>query len=437
LQSSIAILGCGWSGVLASYFLLIKSLNLDIVCIDKDIKLGGLLRSINASRFIFDIGGSHVIFSNDKRILSKILSFLDNNIVEHQRKTYISLGEFFVPYPFENGIWILPPKMRAEILISFIEAVINRSKDYSWRPKNFRSWIYGFFGKDIARLYLEPYNEKIWKRDLDTIDVDWVYTPGRLPIPDWRDIVRSGVGIPTKGYKEQATFYYPLKGGIQTLYNVVLEKAMAKGLRIIKGKRIESIRRAGNRWIINDFIEAKRIISTIPLNELVKAMGAPEYILKLAEQLDYNSVAIIGVALKRKAPDMHWIYVPDKSIVFHRYAWVSNYSPYNTPDSTKYSSIIAEITILPYQKINREELIIKTIDGLKRLGIVSESEKEVLFTKIWIHKYGYPIHTITTNKARDKIVEYLKKYEITILGRWGIWKYINMDKIVKSAVELE
>ena len=253
--------------------------------------------------------------------------------------------------------------------------------------------------------------------------------PGRMPVPDWKDVVRSGAGIVSEGYREQLRFFYPSRGGIQALYNSVLEKAIARGLRIIKGMKVERIRRVGNRWIINDRIEAKRVISTIPLNELVEALNVSEYILKLARQLDYNSVAVVGLALRKRAPDMHWIYVPDKNVVFHRYAWISNYSPFNTPNNSRYSSIIAEITIPPQQKVNEEELVRETIDGLKKLGIVSESEKEILFIKIWIHEYGYPIHTIMSNKARKEILEHIKEHKITTLGRWGTWKYVNIDKI--------
>ncbi len=429
LNTDIIILGCGWAGVLVAYFIFEKFPSVNVICIDKENEIGGLMRTKNINNFVFDVGGSHIIFSRDQQVLREMLSFLSNNIIEHRRKTYVYLDGVYVPYPFENGIWVLPPKKRAEILVTFVETLLERAKDSEWRPRNLREWVYGFFGKEIARLYLGPYNEKIWKRDLDEIDVDWVYTPGRLPIPNWRDVVRSGAGVPTEGYREQTTFFYPLRGGIQALYNAVLERAIARGLKIVRGMRVEKVRRVGDRWVINDVIEAKRIVSTIPLNELVKALNAPEHILKLARQLDYNSVAIVGIALRKRAPDMHWIYVPDKSIVFHRYAWISNYSPYNTPNNNEYSSIIAELTIQPQRKIDMEYIIDKTIDDLKKLHIISESEKESLFTRIWINRYGYPVHTKTSSIARAKLLNYVNKLGITTLGRWGTWRYLNMDKI--------
>lgn len=430
----IAILGCGWAGVLASYFALEVFRGASVACIDMEYELGGLLKTEVVNGFVFDVGGSHIIFSRDGKVLEDMLSFLGDNVVSHRRRTFVYLDGEYVPYPFENGIWSLPPQVRAEILVSFVETLIERAKDPNWRPKSLRDWIYGFFGREIAGLYLEPYNEKIWKRPLDTIDVDWVYTPGRLPIPNWRDVVRSGAGVATEGYREQARFYYPLKGGIQALYDAVLKKALNRGLKVVKGVKVKKIKRIGEGWKINDTIEAKRIISTIPLRELVRALEAPEHVLKLTEQLDYNRVAVVGLALRKRAPKMHWVYVPDKSIVFHRYAWISNYSPYNTPGG-EFSAIIAEITIPPWENVDQEKLVEETIEGMKRLGILSESEKELLFAKIWVNPYGYPVHTLSTTRARKEILGYLREHEIYTLGRWGTWRYLNMDKVYKEVRE--
>ena len=434
MYADIVVLGCGWASILVGYFILQKSSNVSIVCIDKMRGLGGLLKSETVNGFIFDVGGSHVIFSRDTATLKKMLSFLDNNVVVHRRRAYIFLEGEFVPYPFENGIWVLSPEKRANILVSFLEALLERARHPSWRPKTFKEWIYGFFGKEIAKIYLEPYNEKLWKRDLSEIDVDWVYMPGRLPIPDWRDVVRAGVGIATEGYREQATFYYPLRGGIQALYNAVLEKAVERGLKIIKGVKVDRIKRVEKRWIINNNIESKKIVSTIPINELLYAIDAPEHIVKLARMLDYNSVVVVGVALKKNSPHMHWVYIPDRNIVFHRYAWISNYSPYNAPKS--YSSIIAEITVRPSQKVDYDNILGQTIEGLKRLNVVSESEREVLFAKVWFNEYGYPIYRLNHSKIRREIINYLNDIGIKLTGRWGLWHYWNMDKVFSEAFKL-
>jgi len=85
--------------------------------------------------------------------------------------------------------------------------------------------------------------------------------------------------------------------------------------------------------------------------------------------------------------------VPDEDIIFHRYVWVSNYSPHNAPKGK--SLLLAEVTILPWQSID-EKLVDRVVEDLVRLGVVEE--KDVLFSKMWFHKYGYPIHHIGTSR---------------------------------------
>jgi len=426
----------------AAYHLLRKGVK-DVVCIDGDTAPGGLMKTVELNGFIFDIGGSHIIFSSNESILEEILSFLGSNVIKHYRETSVQLHDIFAPYPLENGLYVLPPSLRAEILTSFIESLLELAKDPLRKPRNLEEYFRCYFGRELTEIYLKPYNEKIWKKSLNEIDVDWLSIPGRLPVPSWKDVVKSAIGIPTVGYKEQAIFYYPLRGGIQTLYNSVLNRALDLGLTLITGIEVRSIKRdAYGKWIVNDKIEAKKIVSTIPLKELVHIINIPDIsheLTRYSKFLDFNSLIVIGIALRKKAPDMHWVYVPDKNIIFHRYAWISNYSPYNTPNQNELSSLIVEITLRPeeFKSIRMERIIDKVIQDLKNLNLVSESEREMLFTKAWVHTYGYPIHTHQSNNARTQILNSLSNIDVVSLGRWGTWRYLNMDKIFEESKYLK
>lgn len=71
LYVNVAVLGCGWAGILVSYFILQRTSSLNVVCIDKFGLLGGLLKSETINGFTFDVEGSHVIFSRDVEVLKK------------------------------------------------------------------------------------------------------------------------------------------------------------------------------------------------------------------------------------------------------------------------------------------------------------------------------------------------------------------------------
>jgi protoporphyrinogen oxidase len=107
-MSRIIIFGGGWSGLLAS--IKVKSLypRSEVICIDKSFD-GGLLRSEIIDGHLFDTGGSHVVFSKNQKVISSMLS-MGNKWVKRKRAAYILLNNHFVPYPFENGIYLLPQK---------------------------------------------------------------------------------------------------------------------------------------------------------------------------------------------------------------------------------------------------------------------------------------------------------------------------------------
>lgn len=219
-------MGCGWSGIIAA--LRIKDLLhvAEVVCVDRDFR-GGLLRSEKIDSYLFDVGGSHVVFSRDPSVIEGIVS-MGGRWISKERRAFVFLDGVFVPYPFENGIYVLPPEKRARYGISLIRAHLQGIKN----PRNFKEWILNSFGEEVAHDYLLPYNEKIWKRPLEEISADWVYIPGRLPLPSLEDVIKAIAGLETKGYIENATFYYP-DGGIITQYLSALSKAKNEGISLI------------------------------------------------------------------------------------------------------------------------------------------------------------------------------------------------------------
>ncbi|MEM0469488.1 MAG: FAD-dependent oxidoreductase [Desulfurococcaceae archaeon] len=420
------VLGCGWAGILTSKALAEQGLR--VVCLEKESTVGGLLRSEYVGGFTIDIGGSHVIFSKSKEILGRMLSMLGNNVCSHTRLSYVKLMETLVPYPLENGLYVLPVEERYEALVSFLEALLSLRD--GWEPGNLEEWIYGLFGRWIANKYLVPYNKKIWKRPLNEIDVDWVHTPGRLPIPDWRDIVKSALGMPTIGYSEQAKFYYPFKGGIYALFEPVLKEAVDRGVQIITNYPVSSIRKMDRHLVVNNEIRSKRVYSTIPLPDLIKVLEVDvSYGPEQLDFLDYNKIVVVAVAVDKRAPNHHWIYVPDERILFHRYAWLSNYSPCNAPPGK--SLVIAEISV-PRGVDVPANVVERTIDDLEKLGVFESGE--VIFAKKYVHEYGYPIHRINASTKRSEVLVEVNKHGIVSLGRWGSWRYLNMDMVLMDVL---
>lgn len=430
-MSDFTVLGGGWAGLLSAYELSLKFPDATITVLEKSSfeERGGLLKTKFILGHSFDVGGPHILFSRNAAILEKVKGILGSNVKRMHRKVFIFLNGKFIPYPFENGMYLLPKIQRSKIGEQIIERITNYEHSNEGIPRSFLEWIYMTFGTEMSDTYLRPYNEKIWKRDLSKMDADWVYTPGRLPLPSLSEIVKSIAGLREEGYKEQSYFYYPKKGGIQALYDSLLKLLTSKNNIEVKfNEQVETIFK-GRNWIVNSKYHSKTLISTLPLPELIHMLK--DYGLKYQskEEFDYNKVITVGLVLDCPTPSQLAVYVPESDVIFHRYSWMSYL---DKPTRQKYSSILAEITIPKGRDIvDSTYYVERAVKDFKKLKVISR-DTEVIAAESWINEYGYPIYMDGHSRLRDGVLKSIEKLNIYSVGRWGSWHYWNTDKVYEA-----
>jgi protoporphyrinogen oxidase len=361
-----------------------------------------------------------------------LLGLLGNNKTRNRRNTKILYEGHYVKYPFENGLADLPKEENFECLYYFIQNLINKEKGKLKKPRNLKEWCYYTFGKGIAEKYLIPYNEKIWKYPSAKTSLDWVE---RIPDPPIEDIIRSSLGIETEGYAHQLFFYYPKIGGIQSLVNRLKERIAD---RITKKFKIKEIRREDNGWIVSDGREEKtceKIVSTIPVQELIEAISAPKEVKKATRNLKYNSLISVMLGLNTpKAASLSWLYVPNKSILPHRVSFPSNYGPCVAPSGK--SSVVAETTCTVKSEIWRmtdEAVIDRVADDLHNLRILDK--KDICFARARRTEYAYIISDLDHHKNVRIVRDYVTRMGIDLVGRFAESEYMNMDACVRRAMD--
>ena len=417
----VCIIGAGLSGLSLAFMLK----GCDVQVFEREDKIGGLLRSEKIDDWTFDIGGSHIIFSKDRDVLREIVNLI-GNVIEHRRRTYIHYNGRFIKYPFENGIFSLPKTERFEILSDFFHNVLRRERGELKKPSNLLEWFYYVFGRAITEKYLKPYNEKIWKRDLREISLEWV--GNRIPNPPIDDVLRACVGIETEGYTHQLRFYYPLNGGIEAFIKSIAEKTDCEIRTGVKIKEISNEDDSLVLKLVDDEVVCDRVVSTAPIGSTVKLLKDSREIENLIEKLDYNSLTVVGLGCRGKAPDYHWVYVPDEDIVFHRVAFLNNYSPNMCPEGCV--NVIAEISRRPEEK--RKDVVDEVIDGLNELGF----DLNVEVCGVWNWDFAYIVYNHHYAETLKKLRGFLRDHRIIPFGRFGNWEYLNMDAVWKRAKEL-
>jgi protoporphyrinogen oxidase len=428
----IALLGAGVSALSLARTLVERGFPLaDLTLLEAAPIAGGLCRSKTVEGFTYDVAGGHILFSKDRSVLQWMMAEAggEESFVRRERHTKIRFGNRFVHYPFENGLGDLPEQPKFECLKGYVEAWHLRGKHGTGAPSDFLRWIHWRFGEGIARHFMEPYNEKIWKRPLGELSSDWV--AGRVPDAPIDDVLRAAIGQRTEGYTHQASFYYPRRGGFQAITDGM---AARLGARVRLATPVQDlVRTPDGGWRVNGE-PFDLVVSTLPLNDLPDLVPAmPAAAAAAMRGLAFNSIVTVLVALDRPAhPDLSWIYLPHhEQGPVNRVTYMSNYSPELAPEGK--TSFLLEVTLRSEAEAPGAELEREALAGLEAAGLLRR--EEVLFTDRSTCRHAYIVYDHDLAARRAAALAWCRDNGIVPLGRFGRYDYFNSDQCVGAARE--
>jgi len=411
----IVILGAGLAGMSAAFHL--KGREFQIF--ERE-EVGGLCRSVVQNGFTFDYT-DHLLHIHNGYTQELLGILLPNLLIKHQRRAAIYLGGRYIPYPFQANLWALPKEMTKECLLGYIQA-------YNSEPKgeeNFMSWIYQVFGPGIAKYFMIPYNEKLWRIPLSEISLEWVER--FVPRPSLQEMIDGALGTNLKGFGYNKEFLYPIKGGI----NALPQAFQLKVGDVHISKEVESIDIEKSVLTFKDgsVVAYSTLISSLPLNEfLERIVSLREEINTLREHLRFVSVLNINVGVKRDhISEYHWIYYPEHHYPFYRVGFPGNLSPHMAPKGT--SSLSVEISYLPHFPPSVEETQERTLSALISCGILRDDD-EILEKNALMIKHAYVIYDAFRSKQLHRILQFLRSRHIYPIGRYGLWSYSTMEEAI-------
>ena len=427
----IAILGAGISGMALARFLQQGGVPMgSLHLFEAGPVAGGLCLSKTVDGFTYDVAGGHILFSKDADAMQwmKDEAGGDDAFVERDRHTKIRFEDRWVHYPFENGIGDLPKDANFDCLKGYVEAWHARKMTGSEAPADFKNWIRWRFGDGIADHFMDPYNEKIWKRPLEQITSDWV--AGRVPDAPVEDVLRAAVGIRTEGYTHQSIFYYPKTGGFQGITDG-LAGTLESQIRL--NTPVTSVRRKADGWSVTDE-DFDVVVNTIALTYLPEIIeGLPDDVARAMRELEYNGLVTYLVAMDREEhPNLSWIYLPQKKQgPANRVTYMSNYSPGNAPEGK--TSFLIEITTPGGQPFPGQELEQEMLQGLEVAGLLKRDE--ILFTDRSQVNHAYVVFDHEYHHRRALVLDWMEAQGLNPLGRFGRFEYDNSDQCVIKARE--
>lgn len=425
------IIGAGFAGIAAAH-----KLKDNCLILEKEARPGGLCRTDIIKGFVFDYTG-HFMHLRKPETTKYVLENSGVKMQKISRKAYIFSHGVYTDYPYQVNNYGLPGEIVAENLTGFLSA--NTKGNVS--KKNFKEWIYTALGAGIAKNFMVPYNLKLFKYPLEKLTLEWM---GRfVPSPSIDEVMQGIMPRGKGGVGYNASFYYPEKGGIESVIRGLYAGVVKGQGSRVKGQgskfkdqvaRLKAqVKKIDLRKRVVYYAGGKEgyetLISTMPLPALVKLTGDKKLI-KAAKQLRATSVYCLNIGFKsREKFNKHWVYVPESKYPFYRIGFPSEVVSGNAPAGC--ASVFTEVSFTGKPPKGIDAKIIK---GLIDMGII-KNKKDIIVKHPMILKDAYVVY----NKEREKAVPYLtrelEKRGIFLAGRWGKWEYSSMEDAIIEGFE--
>ena len=432
----IVVIGAGPTGLGAAWRLMELGHD-NWLLIDGAQQAGGLAGSVRDPQgFVWDKGG-HVIFSHYEYFDQLLDHLMGDEWVEHIREAWVWIRQQFIPYPFQNNIWRLPP----EDLIACLDGLIAVHGQAAGNSTSFEDWILRQFGQGLADVFFLPYNFKVWGYQPSKLDTCWMQE--RVATVDLKRIMHNVVlKKDDLGWGPNARFRFPLSGGTGEIWRRLA--ALIPSERLIMNNAVVSVIPDKKLLKLADGseIEYDYLVSSMPLDRLLDSLAGYENLRSAyLDRLLFSSTNLVGIGLCGPIPEVLqtkcWMYFAEPEIPFYRATVFSNYSPNNVPDAKENWSLLCEVSESPDKPVDQNLLASEVTDALRDCRLLTDQSAIV---SIWRDRldHGYPTPFLGRDQVLTPLNQALTDLQIYSRGRFGAWKYevSNQDHSLMQGVEL-
>mgnify|MGYP005852236885 CR=1 FL=1 len=409
----------------------------DWLLVDKAPVAGGLAGSVtDEAGFTWDMGG-HVQFSHYRYFDALMDDLLGaDGWIHHQREAWAWMRERFIPYPMQNNIRLLPREELLECVKGMVEATRRAG---SSRPANFGEFLEATMGPGLCRVFLRPYNFKVWAYPPEDLSTGWVGE--RVSVVDLARVLENILlDRDDVSWGPNNTFRFPKTGGTGAIWRECARRLPQEKLRLgTEIARVDTARRVATT-IDGEKIEYERLISTMPLDALVARSDLAADLGDAASRLLHSSTHIVGVGLRGTAPEhlgtKCWMYFPEDDCPFYRVTVFSNYSPGNVPDPATTWSLMAEVSESPKKPVDASRVLDDVIQGMLTTRLVASRDDVIATFQVRL-EHGYPTPSLGRDEALARLLPALSARGVYSRGRFGAWKYevSNQDHSLMQGVE--
>lgn len=411
-MKKVAIIGAGISGLSVAH--LLKN-RYDVNVFEKEDRPGGLIKCRRVEGSLFHTCGGHVFNSKRQDVLDWFWNRFnrEEEFTKTDRNSVVFMKDGKeIPYPIENHMYLFDEDTQQR----FISDLITMTKKEGVEPQNFEEFLQGRFGKTLYEIYFQPYNEKVWRRNLTQVPLAWL--EGKLPMPTVAEMIYNNMNHIEEKAFVHSTFWYEKKGGSQLIAN-----RFAEGLLIRYNVDINSIKRERTKWVIlGEKYDVVVFCGNIKnMVKMLEGVNVDEYKQSI-EDLEYHGTTAVFCEIDKNP--YSWIYQPSREHESHRIICTGNFSKSNNDSSVANNRITATIEFT--DEICKDDII----NNLNRIPL------HPMYLDHQYNKYTYPIQNANTREMIKALKAELAATDFYFTGRFADWEYYNMDAAIGAAMNI-
>lgn len=406
-----AIIGGGMSGLAAAKIL--QEGNNEVILFEANDRPGGMIKCDRVEGHLFHRTGGHVFNTKRQDVLDWFWKHFDREkeFTKSQRNSIVSMENGKeIPYPIENHAYLFDEEKLKSFINDLVTIIQQQGRK---KPQNFEEFLRGQFGETLYHDYFQPYNYKVWHRDLTKVPLSWL--EGKLPMPTVQEMIYNNINHVEERTFVHSSFYYPIKGGSQFLANRI-----AEGLNIRYNNKIEKISKNDKKWDVNGILFDK-VIFCGNVKQIPSLIDGQIDLGGYASEIEaLESHGTTAVFCEIATNPYSWIYMPSRKHESHRIICTGNFAASNNTDGKMTGTI--EFT-----------------DAISKEDIIANLNRMPFSPKYLTHhyeRYTYPIQQRSTREMISSLKQLLEPNGLYLLGRFAEWEYYNMDVAIGAALDL-
>ncbi len=442
------VLGAGVSG-LASACRLAEEYPGEVLVVEKEPRVGGLLRTVERNGARYDLGSHRIHRDPSERAFRLIQEVCPEKIIKNERCGKLRLKKSYIDYPitsfqmfrsiglFESGLCgvsLLKNRLLSRLKKSSALTERDNYEDYLTRRAGLRAY----------RLFYEPYARKVWGGEPSWISTTAVKKRISMVSPTLflKDMITHYAG------RSKNNYYYYIRGGMSGLAEALAGRIRDRGGEIVTGVGDFSLRLGGGEKAIQFTAGSAReaefetLISTIPIDELLIKLGPPEDILRQVERIIWRGLRLVYLHVEGE-PLLQGesFYFPELEYVFGRVSVPKRFDPAMQP-GTGQIALTCEVPCSEGDalwNVPADDMYEMCLASLRKASLIRRNQRGLREKNFIVHLPKiYPVYRVGWEDVIQSLLSYSAREHpsVYISGKPGLFLHNNIDQSMEIGLSV-